>query len=70
MKYRIFCRGINGDCAAYLKKYNEKYLLVKYIKSILWRVAERLSYIEDAWCLEVNEAKNYTRYYISLPVIG
>jgi len=30
------------------------YLLTKYIKSVIWRVAERLSYIEDAWCLKVN----------------
>jgi len=30
--------------------------LIKYIKSVLWRVAERLSYIEDAWCLKVNSA--------------
>jgi len=28
-------------------------LLIKYIKSVLWRVEERLSYIEDAWCLKV-----------------
>ena len=27
---------------------NEIYLLIKYIKSVLWRVAKRLSYIEDA----------------------
>jgi len=26
---------------------NEMYLLIKYIKSVLWRVAKRLSYIED-----------------------
>jgi hypothetical protein len=32
---------------------NEIYLLIKYIKSILWRVAKRLSYIEDARCLKV-----------------
>jgi len=31
--------------------------LIKYIKSILWRVATRLSYIEDARCLKVNVAK-------------
>jgi len=29
--------------------------LIKYIKSVLWRVAKRLSYIEDARCLKVNE---------------
>jgi hypothetical protein len=28
-------------------------MLIKYIKSVLWRVTERLSYIEDAWCLKV-----------------
>ena len=32
---------------------NEIYLLTKYIKSVLWRVAKRLSYIEDARCLKV-----------------
>jgi len=37
----------------------KKNLLIKYIKSLLWRVAKRLSYIEDAWCLKVKEAKNY-----------
>ena len=30
------------------------YLLIKYIKSVLWRVAKRLSYIKDARCLKVN----------------
>ena len=33
---------------------NEIYLLIKYIKSVLWRVAKHLSYIEDARCLKVN----------------
>ena len=33
---------------------NEIYLLIKHIKSVLWRVAKRLSYIEDARCLKVN----------------
>jgi len=36
------------------KIYNEIYLLIKYIKSVLRRVAERLSYVEDARCLKVN----------------
>jgi len=31
----------------------ETYLLIKYIKSVLWKVAKRLSYTEDAWCLKV-----------------
>jgi len=34
---------------------NEIYLLIKYIKSVLWRVAKCLSYIEDARCLKVND---------------
>jgi len=33
---------------------NEIYLFIKYIKSFLWRIAKRLSYIEDARCLKVN----------------
>ena len=35
---------------------NEIYLLIKYIKSVLWRVAKRLSYIEDSRCLKVKIA--------------
>ena len=31
---------------------NEIYLLIKYIKSVLWRAAKPLSYIEDARCLK------------------
>jgi hypothetical protein len=37
---------------------NEIYLLIKYMKTFLWRAAKRLSCIEDAWCLKVN-----TKYY-------
>ena len=33
---------------------NEIYLLIKYIKSVLWRVAECLSYIEESRCLKFN----------------
>ena len=29
-------------------------LLIKYIKSVLWRVAKCLSYIEEARCRKVN----------------
>jgi competence transcription factor ComK len=32
---------------------NEIYLLIKYIKSILWRVVKCLSYIEEARCLKI-----------------
>ena len=35
---------------------NEIYLLIKYIKRLLWRVAKRLSYIQDARCLKVKQA--------------
>ena len=52
------------DCLYYLYQWcivkqisdNEIYLLIKYIKSVLWRVVKRLSYIEDARCLKVNSA--------------
>jgi len=30
-------------------------LLIKYIKSVLWRVAKRLSYKQDARCLKVKK---------------
>ena len=36
---------------------NEIYLLIKYVKSGLWRVAKHLSYIEDARCLKVNRVE-------------
>ena len=39
---------------------NEIYLLIKYIKSALWRVAKRLSYMEEARCLKVNATHNLT----------
>ena len=32
---------------------NEIYLLIKYIKSVLWRVAKCLSCIAEARCLKV-----------------
>ena len=32
---------------------NEIYLLIKYIKSVLWRVAKCVSYIQNARCLKV-----------------
>ena len=53
MKYTTFCGGINSGCRESLKKYNEIYLSIKYTKSVLWTIAERLSYIEYAWCLKV-----------------
>jgi len=32
-------------------------LLIKYTKNLLWRVAKRLSYIEDARCTKVNAVR-------------
>jgi len=32
-------------------------LLIKYIKSVLWRVAKCLSYVEEARCLKVKGRK-------------
>ena len=40
-------------CAVMQISDNEIYLLIKYIKSVLWRVAKRLSYIQDPPCLKV-----------------
>jgi len=42
---------------------NEIYLLIKYIKSVLWRVTNRLSYIEDARCLRVNSFRRSTKRF-------
>ena len=39
---------------------NEIYLLIKYIKSILWRVAKCLSYIGEARCLKVKPLSRTT----------
>ena len=33
---------------------NEIYLFIKYITSVLWRLAKHLSFTEDARCLKVN----------------
>jgi len=37
-----------------LKKNNLIYLLNKYIKSVLWGLAVRLSCVQDTWCLRLN----------------
>ena len=58
-------------CTVKQKSDNEIYLLIKYTKSVLWRVAKCLSYIEEARCLKVKHItgnksapkwKNYARY--------
>jgi len=33
-------------------------IVIKYIKSVLWRVAKPLSYIEEARCLKVNDTSH------------
>jgi len=38
-------------CTVKQISYNEIYLLIKYIKSVVWRVAKHLSYRGDARCL-------------------
>jgi len=43
---------------------NEIYFLIKYIKSFLWRVAKRLSYIEDAWCLKAKSKLQVGTYHV------
>ena len=40
-------------CTVKQISFNEIHLLIKYIKSVLWGLAKRLSYIEDARCLKV-----------------
>ena len=41
---------------------NEIYLLIKYIKSVLWSVAKCLSYIEEARCLKVKQTNALVLY--------
>jgi len=47
-------------CAVKQISENEIHLLIKYIKSVLWRVVKRLSYIQDARCLKFNESEQLT----------
>ena len=49
-------------CTVKKMSYNEIYLLIKYIKSVLWRVVKGLSYIKDARCLKVNYFVNNAWY--------
>ena len=45
-------------CTVKQIKDNETYLLIKYIKSVLWRVVKCLSYLEEARCLKVNRYRH------------
>jgi len=40
--------------------------LIKYIKSVLWRAAKNLSYIEDAWFLKVKSALKGGTFFLML----
>jgi len=40
--------------------------LIKYIKSVLWRVAKCLSYIEEARCLKVKKTIVVSPDFLSL----
>jgi len=56
-------------CAVKQISGNEIYLLIKYIKSVLWRAAKRLSYTKDARCIKVNQKKCiycYFKFIISI----
>ena len=57
-------------CTVKLIPDNEIYLLIKYIKSVLWSVVKRLSYIQDAECLKVKPVLDFpskfdTKYYLT-----
>ena len=48
-------------------------MLIKYIKSVLWRVAKCLSYIEEARCLKVKDefgAVSFKLFGCELPEDG
>jgi len=47
---------------------NEIHLLIKYIRSVLWRAAKILSYTEDARCLKVKEVPQLFKQQI-IPLI-
>ena len=44
--------------------------MIKYIKSVLWRVAKRLSYTEEARCLKVNGRKVSEKYESQAQIPG
>ena len=48
---------------------NEIYLLIKYIKSVPWRVAKPLSYIEEARCLKVKRQSLVVSDWFHLPLV-
>ena len=50
------------SCTAKQISDNEIYLLIKYIKSVFWRIAKLLSYIQDARCLKVKHGFQRQQY--------
>jgi len=44
--------------------------LIKYIKSVLWRVAKCLSYTEEARCLKVKSFRSKCSSYPILTITG
>ena len=50
------------------KSDNEIHLLIKYIKSVLCRVAKGLSYIQDARCLKV-KVMAYSHVYAIIIIL-
>ena len=44
-----------------------KYMLIKYIKSVHWRVAKRLSHIQDARCLKFKTVKTPAMFIVTHP---
>ena len=47
-----------------------KYIcLIKHIKSVLWRVVKRLSYIQDARCLKVKDSPRQQWLRERVPVL-
>ena len=59
MCYSLWCNAPPTMLPAEGKQISDNeirvYLLIKYIESFLWRVAKRLSYLEDARCLKVKK---------------
>ena len=75
MKIKITCLLLHlVDCLYYLYQWctvkqisdNQIYLLIKYIKSVLWSVVKRLSYIQDARCLKVKPRERAFKQFKSL----
>jgi len=47
---------------------NEIYLLIKYLQSVIWRVAKRLSYTEEERCLKVKPIWMFLAMVVTITV--